>query len=168
MGVADNVGDVHSLLSFVSYFDIFLPAYTLLGHLRAKLRVVFYIPICLGLGGILSNILQFGTDQLVDASSGEITSFLRWFAWLWFLSGVLGGMSQSCLCYQYEPAVYLISPTLITMSIALDFVSNHWLVKEPPSSNPLVLILRVLRYAIKNKYPHQRSTGRTNHIPGST
>ena len=86
---------------------------TLLGHLRAKLRVVLYIPICLGLGGILSNILQFVTDQLVDASSGEITSFLRWFAWLWFLSGVLAGMSQSCLCYQYEPTVYLISPTLL-------------------------------------------------------
>ena len=145
------------LFCLLSAILIYFFPLTLLGHLRAKLRVVFYIPICLGLGGILSNILQFGTDQLVDASSGEITSFLRWFAWLWFLSGVLAGVSQCCLCYQYEPAVYLISPTLITMSIALDFVSNHWLVKEPPSSNPLVLILRVLRYVIKNKYPRQRS-----------
>ena len=157
------------LLCLVSAILTYFFPLPLLGNLREKLKVVLYIPICLGLGGILSNILQFGTDQLVDASSGEITSFHHWFAWLWFLSGVLAGMSQSCLCFQYEPAVYLISPTLITMSIALDFVFNHWLVKEPPSSNPLVLILRVLRYRTSTLVREVPSpTGRTNHIPGST
>ena len=142
--------------AILTYFSP-LSSYHHLHHLKVKLKILLYVPIGLGLGGMLSNIVQFGTDQLVDASSGEITSFLRWFAWLWFLGGVLTGVSQSCFCFQYESVAYLIFPTLMTMSIAFDFIFNHWLVKEPPSSNPLVLILRVLCYAVKNKYPRQRS-----------
>ena len=34
---------------------------------------------------------------------------------------------------------------------------KHWLVKEPASDNPFILIFKVLRYAIKNKYPRLRS-----------
>ena len=34
---------------------------------------------------------------------------------------------------------------------------NHWLIKEPVVQNPFRLFFGVLRYAVKNKYPHQRS-----------
>ena len=34
---------------------------------------------------------------------------------------------------------------------------NHWLIKEPVVENPFRLFFGVLRYAVKNKYPHQRS-----------
>lgn len=143
--------------AILNYFFPHTSHHRSLHHIKVALKVLLYTPICLGLGGFLSNILQFGIDQLVDASSSEITSFLRWFAWLWFLSGIVTGVSQSCLCNEYESLGYLVFPALITVAIALDFMINHWLVKEPPSSNPLALIYQVLRYAVKNKYPRQRS-----------
>lgn len=124
---------------------------------RSILGLVVYGLISLGLGGFQANILQFGIDQLVDAASCEITSFLRWYAWLWFLNGVFQAVSQSCLCPGYEVLGNLLLPALMTVAVALDSIFNHWLVKEPASENPFVWIYRILRYAAKNKYPRLRS-----------
>ncbi len=46
---------------------------------------------------------------------------------------------------------------LYTLSVSSDFLFNHWLVKEPVTHNPLKLIFKVLRFALKNKYPQQLS-----------
>ena len=124
---------------------------------RSVLGLVTYAVISLGLGGFQANIVQFGVDQLVDATSCEITSFLRWYLWIWFLSGVVQAVSQSCLCPDYEPLGSLLLPTLMTFAVVLDLFFNHWLVKEPSSSNPFHLIYKVLHYAAKNKYPRLRS-----------
>ena len=35
----------------------------------------------LGIGGFQSNAVQFGLDQLLDASSEELSLFLHWFVW---------------------------------------------------------------------------------------
>ena len=120
-------------------------------------RFVMYMPITLGLGGFLANIFQFVIDQLVDASSEEIASFLRWHAWVWFLSGNVCGLSQLCVNASYELIGYLALPFFATVAVSSDCVLNHWLIKEPTSKNPFIMIFRVLRYAMKNKYPRLRS-----------
>ena len=120
-------------------------------------RYVIYAPMTLGVGGLMANIYQFMIDQLIDASSSEISSFLRWCAWVWFLSGVVGGLSQLCINPSYELIGYLLLPLLTTMAVCSDFFFSHWLVKEPSSKNPFILIFSVLRYAIKNKHPRLRS-----------
>ncbi len=125
--------------------------------LKKAFTIIFYIPVSLGLGGFQANIVQFGTDQLADASSSEINSFIRWYSWIWFLSSALSGLLQWCVCPKYEVYGYLLLPTLFTVVITLDHLFNHWLDKEPATVNPFALIFKVLWYAIKNKYPRQRS-----------
>lgn len=120
-------------------------------------RLIIYVPIAISMGGFQACVIQFGIDQLVDASTGEITSFLRWYSWVWFLSGAIQALSQSCLCFQYESIGYLLPPIFMTLAVVSDCFFNHWLIKEPSSDNPLVLIYKVLWYAVKHKYPHQRS-----------
>lgn len=120
-------------------------------------RLIMYVPIAISMGGFQASVIQFGIDQLVDASTGEITSFLRWYSWVWFLSGAIQVLSQSCLCFQYESIGYLLPSIFMTLAVVSDCLFNHWLVKEPSSDNPLVLVYKVLWYAAKHKYPHQRS-----------
>ena len=45
------------------------------------------------------------------------------------------------------------------LSLAMILLStcNHCLIKEPIKQNPLKLVYKVIRYAIRNKYPRQRS-----------
>ena len=45
----------------------------------AVLVVVLFV---LGIGGFESNVVQFGLDQLLDASSEELSLFLHWFVWM--------------------------------------------------------------------------------------
>ena len=124
---------------------------------KRVVRFVMYGPITLGLGGFLANVYQLAIDQLVDASSDEISSFFRWLVWVWFLSGISCGISQLCVGPAYELTGYLLLPLLTTMGVCLDCVFNHWLVKEPATENPFVLIFQVLCYAVKNKHPRLRS-----------
>jgi peptide/histidine transporter 3/4 len=126
-------------------------------HSRYILGLVAYVIISLGLGGFLANIFQLGIDQLVDAASCEIMLFLRWFSWLWLLNATLQALSQSCLCADYEVVGTFVLPALMTLAVVMDVLFNHWLVKEPPRSSPFLLIYKVFRYAMKNKYPRLRS-----------
>ena len=43
--------------------------------------ILFITLFGLGIGGFQSNAVQFGLDQLLDASSEELSLFLHWFVW---------------------------------------------------------------------------------------
>ena len=123
-----------------------------------SLHVILAIVVGLGLAGIIANSMQFGLDQLIDASSTDICSYISWGVWLFFLAYSLALFSQHYLCGIYDlPVSFLFVSLTITVVVLSDVACNHWLVKEPVTQNPLKLIYQVLRYAVKNKYPRMRS-----------
>ena len=109
-----------------------------------------------GSAGIIVNSIQFGIDQLTDASSSEITSYISWYTWITMLATTTSTIFTNCLTY-YTSLSYFVLPLSCTLSILSDCCFNHWLVKEPVTTNPLKLIYQVLKYAVKNKYPRLRS-----------
>ena len=109
-----------------------------------------------GSAGIIVNSLQFGIDQLTDASSSEITSYISWYTWIFMLASTTGAIFTNCLT-RYISLSYFVLPLSCTLSILSDCFFNHWLVKEPVTNNTLKLIYQVLKYAVKNKYPRLRS-----------
>ena len=121
--------------------------------LPTAVNIALLILTTLGLAGFLSNIIQFGMDQLRDAPTTEITSFIVWYLWTWSV-GVLCVVIQSCFC---GLVASLFIPACVSLALCLDSLFNHWLIKEPVVQNPFRLFFGVLRYAVKNKYPHQRS-----------
>lgn len=111
----------------------------------------------LGLAAFQSNAVQFGVDQLVDASSTTISSYISWYAWSFFVAVSVVHFSQICTCPRYSPIAALLLPVVLTVGVCSDILFNSLLVKEPASLNPLKMIFKVLRYAVKNKHPRQRS-----------
>ena len=121
---------------------------------ESSLQVALTIVVGLGLAGITANSMQFGLDQLIDASSTDICSYISWCVWLSFLGYTLAVYSQQHLCGAYDlPLSFLLVSLTIIVVVLSDVACNHWLVKEPVTQNPLKLIYQVLRYAVKNKYP---------------
>ena len=118
--------------------------------------IVFIIVGEAGSAGILVNSLQFGIDQLTDASSSEIMSYISWYVWNCILA-ISTGIIFTKSFPHYIPLLYFLLPLLCTLSILSDCCFKHWLVKEPVTNNPLKLIHQVLKYAVKNKYPRLRS-----------
>ncbi len=115
---------------------------------------VVVLAIAIGFGGYQANIIQFGLDQLQDASTIEITAFIRWYIWTIFSSQVV--FTKKCF-EQYYLLGMIIVCTCITVVISAFFILNSELVKEPTTQNPFKLIYKVMQYAIKHKHPRCRS-----------
>ena len=114
----------------------------------------------IGLGGFQANIIQFGIDQLHDASTNEITSFIAWYVWCAYSSGLAVDSTVEILdCSQRDSQIFGILVMCVQLSVALTstLLLNHWLVKEPVTQNPFKLVYNVTRYAIKHKQPKYRS-----------
>ena len=108
----------------------------------------------LGAGGFQANVIQFGMDQLHDASTSEITSFIIWYVWTYPSSSFIVYIITGCLTKQYQKLVICICLSLLLSSVLM---FNHWLVKEPLTHNPFKLVYSVVRYAVKHNHPECRS-----------
>ena len=121
--------------------------------------IAFTAMLGVGYGGFQANIVQFGVDQLPDASTMEVISFINWYTFAFLGSGAVAYFIPKCtrLSYQYT----IIVPLLLCMSLSIIATSillcKNVLIKEPVTQNPFTLIYKVVKYALKTKYPRQRS-----------
>ena len=120
-------------------------------------QVVLLASLGIGYGCFQANIIQFGIDQLTDASTDEIISFINWYAWSFYSSGILVNFISECS----SPLDKFIVPLLLCVNLSivagLIFWHNEILIKEPVTLNPFKLMYRVLKYAMKHRCPEQRS-----------
>ena len=119
--------------------------------------LLFIVAIGLG-GGYQANIIQLGADQLNDASTDEIKSFIIWYAATIIIGGTHSVIIFTCLTrQQYKSIEVLFVCFNVTLALILLLCFNNWLIKEPVKQNTYKLIFKVIKYAIKNKYPRCRS-----------
>ena len=144
---------------------LLLVIYTLSPHdvLKYISIVVAYIATAIGLTGFIVNAVPFGTDQMVGASSEEISSFIHWFVWA-MCTGIASGYfvvnSLHCTGMEDDKAILvsmLFAVAVSSQALCFDFFCRNWLVIEPVSQNPLKSIYSVLKYAASHKHPAQRS-----------
>ena len=121
------------------------------------ISVVLWIVVVLGFGGFQANIIQFGIDQLHDASSSEISSFILWYVWTYPASCFVVDFIFGCLSRTYWIVENLVMCINLSIALSSMLMFNHWLVKEPVTQNPFKLVYSVVRYAIKHKHPECRS-----------
>ena len=129
---------------------------------------------CLGLIGTaacLVTSLQQGLDQMPDASTANITSFISWFVCFIF-AGVWVGVASFDLfpfcmdtvsssdndCTSFKQMFSLLPVLCMAIVLCSDFfLSPKWLIIEPKSPQSLKVIFRVLKFAAKHKAPVNRS-----------
>ena len=127
------------------------------------LCVQFTVMVTFGmLGSCMSFMtsLQLGLDQMPDASSSSISSYIAWFVcassagffFSFFLSLMVG-----CLSCENSPIVALILSLCMTVVLVLQFVRPKWLIIEPKSPQSLKTIYQVLKFAKQHKFPLNRS-----------
>ena len=135
----------------------------LAGYYFAKLNTVvtnvLLAFMVIGLGGFLSTVVQFGIDQLHDASTEEISAYIMWYVWTsTFPSFIMFSSKYLLLNHQY---FVLFGHLFICLTLSLVLVSlfcwNNLLIKEPISQNPFKLIYKVSKYALKHRYLTSRS-----------
>ena len=110
-----------------------------------------------GFGGYQANIIQFGIDQLHDASTEEIQTFISWYVWSYVSGGMIIEITASCIPEDLSFIRPLLNVVSLTIVLTLSFTLDKVLVKEPVNQNPFKLVYKVIKFAIKHKHPRCRS-----------
>ncbi len=160
---------ISSMLLTMKYVVFSLMEFNEQGLMSQILKVSLIIVLAFGLGVFQANIIQFGVDQLNDASTTEVTSFVAWYTWTLISSNIFANLINMLVCF--DSKYYLIGPLLIatclTVIVSTNYMFSNQFIKEPVTQNPFKLIYNVVRYAIKNEHPRQRSafTYWEDHLP---
>ena len=148
---------ISSMVLAMSYVMVdIIPLHIDYSHTHQKIVIVLVTLIKTGVGGFQANIIQFGVDQLPDASTTEITSFISWFVWS-ITSSHLLVLYFTCICNEFRMIGLLLMCGSISLVVSTNFIFKKHLIKEPVTQNPFKLIFKVVGYAIRNKRPRQRS-----------
>ena len=106
-----------------------------------------------------ANIIQYNIDQLVGASADELNSVIYWHIlseplvlFLFYLLQCLFNSSKYFITITFIASGVSVSLVLVSHSFFKHKLENISLIK-----NPIKLIVRVLCYARKHKYPENRS-----------
>uniref|UniRef100_A0A1X7UNX2 Uncharacterized protein n=1 Tax=Amphimedon queenslandica TaxID=400682 RepID=A0A1X7UNX2_AMPQE len=106
-----------------------------------------------------ANIIQYNIDQLVGASADELSSVIYWHIlseplvlFLFYLLECLFYSSKYFIIITFIASGVSVSLVLVSHSFFKHKLENISLIK-----NPIKLIVRVLCYARKHKYPENRS-----------
>ena len=135
-----------------------------------SIHVLNWLYLCLGssllvagLSTCLATALPLGLDQMPDASSSSITSYIAWFVCSilsgYFVGYILNQLNRFCLELSHFSLVWALFSTLcMTFVLISNFLYiPKWLIIEPKSPQSLKTIYRVLKFAAKHKAPLNRS-----------
>ncbi len=130
-----------------------------------SLFVLVTISLLVGAVSCCLVLFQLGMDQMPDASSSSISSFITWIACSSMLgiyfSEFLLVVKLDCLDVSLHSNYQQVWSLLLVLSSSCVLISNlclsRWLILEPKSPNSLKTIYQVLKFAAKHKAPLNRS-----------
>ena len=90
----------------------------------SKVLHIFLIPQAVGYGGFQANLIQFGMDQLCDASSSEIKTFVIWYMWTYISSIATVSTASLYISEEYSLLVSLLISVKLTLAVSY-FIQQH-------------------------------------------
>ena len=105
-----------------------------------------------------ANIIQYTIDQLVGASAYELSTVIYLHCIIMPVSTMLFGLISCLNPYTYfELILFILSGVAVSIVLVSHSFFKHKLENVSLIKNPIKLIVRVLCYARKHKYPENRS-----------
>ena len=121
-----------------------------------------YITHFIALISFEGTILHFGLDQLSEASSDELSSFIHWYVWTIAIVALpldyITTNTETCIVLLTISMV--ISAGMLILCLALCRGArgcNIQFIREPPSRSPYISVFKVLQFAKNHKTPLHRS-----------
>ena len=117
-----------------------------------------YIAHFIALMSFEGTILQFGLDQLSEASSDELSSFIHWYVWTIVIaqSPLIYIKTNTETCIVLLTISMVISAGMLILCLALCRGArgcNIQFIREPPSRSPYTSVFKVLQFAKNHKTP---------------
>jgi dipeptide/tripeptide permease len=103
---------IGSVLLTIVYIVFSLIEFNHSGLIRKVLTILLVVILAFGSGGFQAIVIQIGIDQLSDASTNEITSFVAWYTWTLFSSSIIASFINILTCI--DSRYSLIGPLVIS------------------------------------------------------
>ena len=133
--------------------------------LNGVIQAVQYVAFCATYGGaavFCTNVVQFGLEQMPDASSDAMTAYISWIALVTFLGE--GSFNLAVTLLQHFISFHniivvraIVACSLLSIAMCSKFLFSHWLIDHRQNHHPLKTVYRVLKFAKQHKYPVNRS-----------
>ena len=102
-------------------------------------------------------MLPFITDQIIGATSDELSAVVRWYYWAQTIGiGLANLVSYFCDSDVVIGSTIIFAVPLVVIIIS-DCLCQQWLDRTHKVTNPIKLIIQVLNYTRKHSYPERRS-----------
>lgn len=120
---------------------------------------VAYLVIYAGLAGFKAIVIQFGIDQMLDASGNQMSAFIHWYYWSTYAGSATASVILDCVFSEQTSSVIRAGIDVLFIGTALFcwYFLNEWLIKEPRGDNPLKTVYRVVKFSSEHKAPVHRS-----------
>lgn len=136
------------------------------------LTVLAKIIIAIGTGPCLANIIQLTMEQIPGASNTQLSSIISWIIFsstlgLWlhsFITGVYTHCANSTTNRAYLPLLKLGMVILMTPALATNYLCHDNLLDYSPASHSMKQVYHIVKYALTNKYPKNRTAGKSNSL----
>ena len=156
--------DTRSLLPaytvpFIGWITLCVSFYVTHKYVHFTLVAVGYLLSSVGAAGILSIAIPFNIDQMIGATADELSTIIYWQCFGFPLGLSLEKISKCLITNEtYKLSANIcVSGVAITIVMVTYYLLRHHLDTTPLLTNPVKLIVKVLNYARKNKYPRHRS-----------
>ena len=145
--------------AFIGWVTLCVSFYVTHEYVHYTLVAVGFLLSSVGAAGILSIAIPFNIDQMIGATADELSTIIYWHFFGFPLGLTLRKISK---CYITNETYRLtanicISGVAITIVMVTYYLLRQHLDTTPLPTNPVKLIVKVLNYARKNKYPRNRS-----------
>ena len=111
-----------------------------------------------------ANFIQFGLDQLMEVPSKYLSLLIHWMIWADNVGfALIIPLAATTLCHNRVPpaaiaiGVSILCFILLNLFLVILCCKRHWFHAEPGHHNPYRMVIKVLNFARKHKYPLQRS-----------
>ena len=150
------VGSYVAFILLISYTIIFMLFSSYTCTISTYLLLALFGLSWIAFAVVRVNLLPFNIDQLIGSSSDELTAIIHWHN-----IGFIIAIAIYVAIYLFHIEILHISlASIVCVSAVLvsHNLFNHYLETTPVNTvNPVRLIVRVLCYARKHKYPENRS-----------
>ena len=146
--------------SFVSFFaSLFYFVALVSPLLKSLLFSVAMILFCVSVACYSAALLPFLTDQIIGATSNELNAAVHWYYWAKQLGFGLCDITFYLMIdkggIKFEAVLFFAVP--LAVIIISDCLCQQWLDRTHKVTNPIKLIIQVLNYTRKHRYPERRS-----------
>ena len=144
--------------AFIGWITLCVSFYVTHEYVNFTIVAVGCLLSSIGAAGILSIAIPFNIDQMIGATADELSTIIYWHCFGYPLGHSLTKISNCLTTFEDKKIIGLcVSGVAITIVLVTYYLLRHHLDTTPLLTNPVKLIIKVLNYARKNKYPRSRS-----------